>query len=136
MRFDKIRRLLAGREPDAPAPGSTIPRDVISRNAFPSAPPSEPDAAGASETRTAARVVPIRTATVLTMANGKRIAARIINVSRSGVAVEPESMEFQPEDVALVGTHPVTPGRRLALGMVFTFRKMLDEKAFGPQIVL
>lgn len=134
MRFEKIRRLIGGREPDAPPPGSTIPRDVISRNTAALAPLADP--AEASDTRAAARVVPFKTTTVLTMTNGKRIAARIINVSRSGVAVEPESMEFQPEDVALVGACPVTPGRRLTLGMVFTFRKVLDEKTFGPQIVL
>lgn len=136
MGFDRIRRLLGGRDADAPpTPGSTIPRDVVNRapgNALPAA----PGEAAASETRGAARVVPSRTATVLTLASGKRMAARIINLSRTGVAVEPETAEIRPEDVVLVGAQPVVPGRRLALGMVFTFKKPLDEKGFGTGTVL
>lgn len=137
MGFDTIRRLLARREPDETPkpPGSTIPRDVISRGPG-AARPADPGEAEANETRAAARLVPARTTTVLTLANGKRISARIINLSRTGVAVEPETLEIRPEDVILVGSQPVVPGRRLALGLVFTFRKALDEKGFGAGIVL
>ena len=80
--------------------------------------------------------MPHKTATVLTTVGGKRIAARIINISRTGVAVEPEAGGIGPEDIALVGTRPVSPGRRIALGMVFLFKKPLDPKLCGPDIIL
>ena len=80
--------------------------------------------------------MPDRTATVLTTASGKRFTARIINISRTGVAVEPEAAGIVPGDVTLVGTRPVTPGRRIALGMVFLFVKPLDPKLCGPDIIL
>ena len=50
--------------------------------------------------------------------------------------MEPESTGIGPDDIALVGTRPVTPGRRIALGMVFLFKKPLDPKLCGPDIIL
>ncbi|RYB06116.1 hypothetical protein [Lichenibacterium ramalinae] len=113
---------------------STIPRAIPAPRA--PLPPQVIEAAPPSETRGAERFVPTRTGTVLTTVSGKRIAARIINISQTGVALEAELSEFGAGDIALVGTRPVLPGRRITLGIVFMFRKPLDPKHCGPDIVL
>ena len=115
--------------------GSTIPRDVVAARPVPAFEPWDA-AEEASETRAAERFVPHRTATMLTTGSGKRVPARIINLSRTGVALEADLAGFTPEDVALVGTRPVVPGRRIALGVVFLFKKPLDPRLCGPDIVL
>ena len=117
-------------------PASTIPRDITASRPVTVEPPWNDADVEPSETREAERFVPHKTATVLTTVGGKRVAARIINISRMGVAVEPESTGIGPDDIALVGTRPVTPGRRIALGMVFLFKKPLDPKLCGPDIIL
>ena len=114
---------------------SSIPRDVTAPRPTLVAPPDDLDVAP-SETRGADRFVPNRTSTVLTTTAGKRIAARIINISRTGVAVEAELSDVSAAEVATVGTRPVLPGRRIALGTVFLFKKPLDPKLCGPDIVL
>ena len=111
---------------------STVPRAIPAPRA--PAPPVEDT--GPSETRGAERFVPHRTATVLTTTSGKRIAARIINISQRAVAVEAEFKDVTAGDIATVGTRPVMPGRRIALGTVFLFKKPLDPKLCGPEIVL
>ena len=113
---------------------STIPRAIPGPRR--PAPPATAEEATPSETRSAERFVPHRTSTVLTTTSGKRIAARIINVSQTGVAVEAELQEFAAQDVATVGGRPVVPGRRITLGLVFLFRKPLDPKSCGPDIIL
>ena len=131
------KAVTGGKDGAAPAqPASTIPRDIAGRRPVPAAPAWAAVGAEPSETRAAERFVPNRTATVLTTATGKRLAARIINISRTGVAVEPEAAGLDPDDITLVGTRPVTPGRRIALGIVFLFKKPLDPKLCGPDIVL
>ena len=64
------------------------------------------------------------------------MAARIINVSRTGVAIECETPGVKPGEIAFVGSQSVTPGRRVALGMVFLFVNPLDPKLCGPNLVL
>ena len=123
---------------DAKAAGtpSTIPRDLSALRPAAAEAPTPIDDAAPSETRKAERFVPLRTATVLTTTTGKRVAARIINISQTGVAVEAELSEFTPRDIATVGSRPVEPGRRITLGMVFLFKKPLDPKLCGPEIIL
>ncbi len=131
------KAVTGGKEGAATAPpASTIPRSIGAPRPVPAAPAWDPVGVEPSETRAAERFVPNRTATVLTTATGKRLAARIINISRTGVAVEAETAGLDPDDIALVGTRPVTPGRRIALGIVFLFKKPLDPKLCGPDIVL
>ena len=127
-----------GRDSAAPArqPASTIPRDIAVPRVPVFEPAWDPVELEPSETRSADRFVPHKTTTALTTTGGKRLAARIINVSRTGVAVEPEAPGVGPEEVVLVGTRPVTPGRRIALGMVFLFKKPLDPKLCGPDLIL
>ncbi|RYC33402.1 hypothetical protein D3273_02705 [Lichenibacterium minor] len=132
------KAVTGGKGDAAPTPpASTIPRDITApRTVVSFEPASSLDDAEPSETRSAERFVPNKTATMLTTVGGKRFAARIINISRTGVAVEPEAAGFGSEDIALVGTRPVTPGRRIALGMVFLFKKPLDPKLCGPDLIL
>lgn len=131
------KAVTGGHRGAAPAePASTIPRDITAPRPVIAAPAWDPADVEPSETRSAERVVPHKTATVLTTTGGKRLAARIINISRTGVALEPEAGGIGLDDIALVGTRPVTPGRRIALGMVFLFKKPLDPKLCGPDIIL
>ena len=133
----KVWKAVTGQGPGAPLQQPSAA--AISR-ALPVSRPRPAEAAwvdGApSETRSAQRFVPHRTSTVLTTASGKRIAARVINISQVGVALEAELGEHQPADIATVGSRPVTPGRRIALGMVFLFKKPLDPKLCNSDIVL
>ena len=121
-------------EVQAPVPLSTIPRDLASLKAS----PVEPlwDDAEPNDTRSAERFVPLRTTTMLHASSGRRVTARIINISRTGVAVEADFAEMSLADVAIVGSRPVTPGRRITLGAVFLFKKPLDPKLCDPSIIL
>ena len=118
------------------APISTIPRDVFSRRAAIDVQLTTLDAIEPSETRTAPRFLPAKTTTVLTTKSGKRLAARIINVSCTGVAVEAEAVDLRADDVAKVGSRPVTPGRRVAHGIVLVFQTPMKPEECGPDIVL
>ena len=115
---------------------STIPRDLAALRPATAAPPSPYEDPAPSETRSAGRFVPVRTATVLTTTTGKRIAARVINISQTGVALEADLADLTPKDIATVGSRAVVPGRRIALGIVFVFKKPLDPKVCNPEIVL
>ncbi len=118
------------------APLSTIPRDLGAMKQSVAQPARDEPDDGPTDTRGAERFVPHKTSTVLTTATGKRIFARIINISQTGVAVEAELAEASPADIAMVGSRPVTPGRRITLGMVFLFKKPLDPKLCNPDIIL
>ncbi|RYC29099.1 hypothetical protein D3273_25830 [Lichenibacterium minor] len=118
------------------APITTIPRDVFSRTTSVGGSIPIPSDIEPSETRSAPRFLPSKTSTVLTTKSGKRLAARIINVSRTGVAVEPETASLRADEVAKVGSRPVTPGRRVAHGMVLVFQTPLKAEECGPQVVL
>ena len=122
-------------EVQTPGPLSTIPRDLANLKALPIEPLWDDDAEP-SDTRSAERFVPLRTTTILQASSGRRVTARIINISRTGVAVEADFAEMSLADVAIVGTRPVTPGRRITLGAVFLFKKPLDPKLCDPSIVL
>lgn len=88
------------------------------------------------DTRTSDRLVPRKTATTLTTASGKTLGARIINLSSLGVAVEANLSKLGPDEIVRVGSHPVRPGRKIALGMVFQFVSPLSANACTPDIVL
>ena len=134
----KVWKTVTGRDADArpPVPQSTIPRDLASLKVLPPEPLWDDDEAEPSETRAAPRFVPLRTTTVLNTGTGRRMQARIINISRMGVAVEADFSDIDLEEIVTVGTRPVAPGRRIALGAVFTFKKPLDPKLCDPSIVL
>ena len=130
------KAVTGGGGPGEAPPASTVPRDVTAPRPAAVEPLWDAAEAVPSETRAAERFVPHKTATVLTTASGKRIAARIINISQTGVAIEAELSGFGPADIATVGSRPVEPGRRIALGMVFLFKKPIDPKLCGPDLIL
>ena len=134
----RMWKAVTGRDAGAspPVPLSTIPRDLETLRASPQEVVWDDDETEPSETRSAERFVPLRTTTILNSAAGRRLSARIINISRTGVAVEADFRDFGPEEVVMVGTRPVVPGRRIALGAVFQFKKPLDPKLCHPSIVL
>lgn len=140
--FEAAKRLLWGSEsrrtgPSEPDPGA---RTLIegrlgsARAAVQVAPPTPEPAA--VETRSAERFVPLTTMTYLTIAGGKRVDARIINLSRMAVAVEAKFIQVDPAAVIKVGAQPVKQGRPIRLGMVFRFEKPLDSGLCGPNIIL
>ena len=133
----KLWSRAAGRQglpPPAPEPGSTIPRDLPAGR--PASEVLRPQPAVRHDTRAGHRFVPRRTATVLTIAGGKRVDARIINMSAFAVAIEADLPKAGFDTVTMVGTRPVLRGRKIALGAVFIFATPLDPAACGPDIVI
>ena len=115
---------------------STLPRQAGAPETTLIAPSSACSDPLSSDTRVADRFVPNKTSTMLTTWEGRRVAARIINISRMGVAVEAEFSDCGPGDIVMVGKRPVMAGRAIALGTVFLFEKPLDPKLCDPKIVL
>ena len=113
----------------SPPPPRMDPRAVASA-------PGSARFTGPVEDRAHERFVPVATTTALTTSAGRRVQARIINVSRTGVAVEPEAGFADGREVTVVGNRRVRAGRCLALGMVFLFEKPLDPKSCHTGLVL
>lgn len=88
------------------------------------------------ETRDEARFVPQCTSTSFTLKNGKRYDARIMNMSRFGVALDADFSNIPVEDIALVGKRAVTHIRSLRPGAVFQFKIPLEDKQCNPSIIL
>lgn len=88
------------------------------------------------QTRSAERFVPHKRATVLTSASGKKLGARIINLSSVSVAIEADFSKMKPDEVHFVGSRRVLPGRRIMLGWVFLFEKPLGPQATQPDVIL
>ncbi len=88
------------------------------------------------ETRDEARFVPAFTSTSFTLKNGKRHDARIMNISRYGVALDADFSKIDVADVNLVGAHQVTHIRNLRKGSVFRFKTPLDPKLCTTSIIL
>lgn len=88
------------------------------------------------QTRSAERFVPNKRATVLTSAGGKKLGARIINLSSVSVAIEADFSKMKPEEVHFVGSRRVLPGRRIMLGWVFIFEKPLGPQSTKPDVIL
>jgi hypothetical protein len=97
---------------------------------------SPPVAERTLETRAQARFVPQRTVTSFTLKTGKRHSARIMNMSRYGVALEADFSKIAVEDIALVGQRAVTYIRNFRRGAVFRFKTALEEKLCNPTIIL
>ncbi len=116
---------------------SSIPRRLTPTRpeAAPPPPAPAPDVA-ATETRVAPRFVPRRTKAVLVSDGGKKVTARIINVSATGVAVEADFSQVSAGSIVMAGERRVSPGRKIARGTVFLFEKPLPESLCGPDFIL
>ena len=89
-----------------------------------------------TDTRRALRFVPLRSKTSMTLIGGKKMDARIINVSATGIAVEADFSAFGPEAIEAIGLRKVMPGRKIRRGAVFLFVKPIDAKLCKPDIVI
>jgi hypothetical protein len=139
IRLEKVWKAVTGggqSSARSAPPQSTIPRDLAALKQAAPQPVWDGADEGPVDERGAERFVPHKTNTALTTASGKRIAARIINISQTGVALEAELGEVSPAEIITVGSRPVVPGRRIALGMVFLFKKPLDPKLCNSDIIL
>jgi len=88
------------------------------------------------ETRTEDRFVPYNTSTSFTLKNGKRYDARIMNMSRFGVALDADFSNVPVEDIIFIGKRAVTHIRSLRPGAVFKFKTPLEDKQCDPSIIL
>ena len=121
----KLSSLIFGK-PDIPVEvGSTIPREIRIGSPV-TAPSRTPFGATATDTRAAHRFVPRKSLTFLTLAGGKKLDARIINMSSKAVAVEADFSTVLPDAVMMVGSHSVKPGRKIKLGAVFVLVRPID----------
>lgn len=94
---------------------------------------SEPEARGLRRHR---RYVPANRVTVLHLQDGRRIGARIANISVAAVALEADISDIDYVSVVRVGSREVGPIRRTASGAVFAFRNILDPQPFDRSFVL
>ena len=129
-----IASLIFGK-PDIPLEiGSTIPRQI--RTGPPPAAQQLATLTTGIETRSSDRFVPRKSRTSLTLAGGKRLDARIINMSSRSVAVEADFSATKPDAVVMIGSQPVRPGRKIALGAVFVFLRPIDRTLCNQDIVI
>lgn len=132
--MSRIASLIFGK-PDVPLEiGSTIPRQV--RTGPPPAAQQVATHMQGIETRSSDRFVPRKSRTWLTLAGGKKLDARIINMSSRSVAVEADFSDTKADAVVMVGSQPVRPGRKIALGAVFVFLRPLDRTMCNQDIVI
>ncbi len=138
--FGRIFKGAAGHErakEPSTVPMSTIYRAIaVPKASLPTEPEWLPPDDEAGDTRSGERFVPRRTSVTITMASGKKLSGRIINVSQTGVAVEADFAAAGRDGVVMVGSRPVVAGRRIAAGRVFLFDKPLDPKLCHADIQL
>lgn len=91
--------------------------------------------AGPTDTRAAERFVPRRIPTVLVTDSGKKLPARIINVSATGIAVEADFSQIPSAQIVMVGERRVSPGRKILRGTVFLFEKPLGPSLCTPDFI-
>ena len=130
----RIASLIFGKSDTPLEVGSTIPRQV--RTGRPYAVQLSTTASNGIETRSADRFVPSKSRTSLTLAGGKKVDARIINMSSRSVAVEADFSDIRPDSVIMVGSYPVRPGRKIKLGAVFVFLRPLDRSLCNENIIV
>ena len=82
------------------------------------------------------RFVPVRRATTLHMRDGRQMAARIVDISIAGVAIEARLTDTDFLAVDRVGAHAAGPVRRTSTGAVFGFKTLLDPQPFDASFVL
>ena len=88
------------------------------------------------ETRSSNRLIPYLQATRLSGGHGSTTAARIINLSRFGVAVEADMARACGEPVVMVGSKRIVYGRKIRCGMVFLFEHPIPPSRFKENMFL
>ena len=132
--MSRFASLIFGK-PDVPLEiGSTIPRQV--RTGPPAAAQRFAAQTIGIDTRSSDRFVPRKGRTSLTLSGGKKLDARIINMSSRSVAVEADFSATKLDAVVMIGSQPVRPGRKISLGAVFVFLRPLDRSLCTEDIVI
>lgn len=88
------------------------------------------------EARRHRRFVPHRRATRLHLRDGREVAARILDISIAGVAIEARITELEFLSVVQVGSRAAGPVRRTPVGAVFGFDALLEPQPFDASFVL
>jgi hypothetical protein len=88
------------------------------------------------ESRRAKRFAPLHPLISLTLNNGEKREARIVNVSRFGVLVDADFADINASDVIAVGSTNVKHVRHVKGGAAFMFTKPLSARAFDPNLML
>lgn len=93
----------------------------------------KPEGRGARRHR---RYVPANRVTMLHTQDGRRIGARIANISVAAVAVDAKISDLDYMAVLRVGSRGVGPIRRTPTGAVFGFTDLLDPQPFDRSFTL
>jgi hypothetical protein len=88
------------------------------------------------ESRRGRRFTPRYPKSSLTMSNGEKHDALILNVSRFGVLVSADFQSITPNDVVRVGSTDVNQVRRVHRGAAFAFTKQLNASACDELLIL
>lgn len=82
------------------------------------------------------RRIPVNRSTTLHLQGGRRVSARIANISVAAVAVDVRLSDLDYAAVLKVGSREVGPIRRTPTGAVFGFSNFLDPQLFDQSFVL
>ena len=85
--------------------------------------------------RVSPRIVPVHTAVQVTLEDGTRVVAQIINLSASGVALRLDASLAVGQSI-VVGQQPATVARQNEHGIGAAFVEALDDGAVGEHTVL
>ena len=73
---------------------------------------------------------------IVTAPDGRKLTARILDLSMAGVALETEMPGIGIGSTLVIGSRKAMAVRKLAKGMAYQFQKPLPASAFDPDIVL
>ena len=93
------------------------------------------DALGLGEERAGERLIPARRSVIITLADGTRLKARILDLSRTGAGLA-VSQRLDPGSEITVGSTPARVVRATGEAVGVRFREPIDAEAFNVEIRL
>ena len=82
------------------------------------------------------RLKPKQDRVIVTPADGRKLTARIIDVSMSGVAIETDLPGVGLGSTVVIGSRKAMAVRKLARGMAFQFQRSIPASSFDVEILL
>ncbi len=82
------------------------------------------------------RVKPNQDRVVVTPADGRKLTARVLDLSMTGVALETDLPNVGVGSTVVIGSRKALAVRKLARGLAFQFEKPIPAAEFNPDIVL
>ena len=82
------------------------------------------------------RIKPNQDRVIVTPADGRKLTARILDVSMTGVALETDLPGIGIGSTVVIGSRKAMAVRKLAKGMGFQFQKSIPASAFDTDLVL